>query len=93
MSWAPLREDLNDVVEAAWQQGLPYVSYQYSAGKDYQVRSREGEGGSEGGKCMNVCDGGTICLCRKPRQGNFIVVHGFLLSIIAINALTLSFAE
>jgi len=38
VSWAPLRADLNDLVEAAWQQGLPSVSYQYAAGKDYQVR-------------------------------------------------------
>lgn len=47
VSWAPLRADLSDLVEAAWQQGLPSVSYQYAAGKDYQVRWREGEGGRE----------------------------------------------
>lgn len=49
VSWAPLRADLNDLVEAAWQQQLPSVSYQLLAGKEYQVRgeAREGDGGEE----------------------------------------------
>jgi hypothetical protein len=51
VSWAPLRADLNDLVEAAWQQGLSSASYQYAAGKDYQVRRKGREGGRKG-RCV-----------------------------------------
>ena len=45
-------------------------------GRIIRYGRREGEGGREGGVCMNLCEGGTICLCRKPWGGSFVAVHG-----------------